>query len=69
MRILACTALDLDCSIDRSALLDLQCEDGGWEAGDLYRYGSTGLSIGNRGVTTAFAIKALASSNKFLEPK
>lgn len=28
----------------------------------MYRYGSTGVKIGNRGVTTALAVKAIASS-------
>lgn len=65
MRILTCSSLNLDCGMDRRALLDLQCEDGGWKAGWMYRYGSTGVKLGNRGVTTAMAIKALASSEKF----
>lgn len=59
MRILVCKTLDIDYDDDRHALLDLQCEDGGWEAGWMYRYGSTGIQIGNRGVTTALAIRAL----------
>ena len=59
MRIITCNVLHLDCSIDRHALMGLQCEDGGWQAGWLYRYGSTGVNIGNRGVTTAMALKAI----------
>lgn len=62
MRILTCSALGLNCDTDRRALLDLQCEDGGWEGGWLYGYGSTGIKLSNRGVTTALAIKAIASS-------
>ena len=62
MRILTCSALTLDCGIDRRALLDLQCEDGGWKEGWMYRYGSTGVRFGNRGVTTALAIKAITCS-------
>ena len=62
MRILTCSALGLTSSIDRRALLEMQAEDGGWETGWIYSYGSTGLKIGNRGVTTAMAIKALLSS-------
>ncbi len=62
MRILTCSVLNLDCGIDRRALLDAQGEDGGWEAGWLYKYGSTGVKIGNRGVTTALAVRAIASS-------
>lgn len=30
----------------------------------MYRYGSTGVKLGNHGVTTALAVKALASSEK-----
>ena len=59
MRILTCKALHLECSIDRRALLGLQCEDGGWQTGWLYKYGSTGVNISNRGVTTALALKAI----------
>ena len=64
MRILTCSALNLDCGIDRRTLLNLQREDGSWEVGWLYTYGSTGVKIGNHGVTTALAVKALASSEK-----
>ena len=62
MRVLACDSLGIECSADREALLRSQCQDGGWEAGWLCSYGSTGVKIGNRGVTTAFALKAIASS-------
>lgn len=62
MRILTCSSLGLNCSTDRRALLAMQCEDGGWEGGWLCEYGSTGVKLGNRGVTTALAIKAIASS-------
>ena len=66
MRILISSSLDSDCGADRRALLDLQCEDGGWDAGSLYKYGSTGVELGNRGVTTAMAVNAIGSSEKFL---
>jgi hypothetical protein len=46
---------------DRRALLDLQCEDESWEAGWMYQYGSLGVEIGNRAVTTAMAVAALSS--------
>ena len=62
MRILTCSSLDLKCGVDLRALLDLQCEDGGWKAGWMYKYGSPGMKIGNRGVTTALAVKAIAAS-------
>lgn len=59
MRILVCKWLNLDFGGDGHALLNMQCDDGGWNAGWLYRYGSTGMKIGNRGLTTAMAIRAL----------
>ncbi|KAK7183120.1 hypothetical protein DPSP01_010905 [Paraphaeosphaeria sporulosa] len=62
MRIIACTYLGVECSVDREALLAMQLEDGSWEPGWIYRYGSTGVKLGNRGATTAFALKAISSS-------
>ncbi|KAI0380164.1 HAD-like protein [Hypomontagnella monticulosa] len=61
MRILTCAQMGIPCEDDRLALLDLQCEDGGWETGWMYCYGSTGMKIGNRGMTTAMAVAALSS--------
>lgn len=46
---------------DVQALRAMQREDRGWEGGALYRYGSSGLDIENRGVTTAWAVSALAA--------
>ena len=63
MRVLTCRSLGLSYDVDRRALLDLQCEDGGWEAGWMYKYGSTGVQVGNRGVTTAMAVKAIVSES------
>lgn len=59
MRILTCSMLEVSCEADRRALLNLQCEDGSWKAGWMYRFGSTGIRFGNQGVTTAIAVKAL----------
>ena len=59
MRILACKWLGLESGDDRHVLLDKQCEDGGWDASWMCTYGSSGIKIGNRGVTTALAIRAL----------
>ncbi|CAK3813109.1 Alpha-D-glucose-1-phosphate phosphatase [Lecanosticta acicola] len=61
MRIINCCEFGISCRGDVSALLQLQEEDGGWPASWMYRYGSTGVQLGNRGVTTAMAIKALSS--------
>ena len=59
VRIIVCKWLDLDGDCDCQTLLGMQRKDGGWDAGCMYAYGSTGLKIGNRGVTTAMAIQAL----------
>lgn len=59
MRILVCDFVGIRNEIDLRTLLPLQCVDGGWEIGWMYKYGSSGISIGNRGLTTALAIKAI----------
>ncbi|TFK75393.1 HAD-like protein [Pluteus cervinus] len=59
MRILVCDFVGIRDEIDLRALLPLQCDDGGWEIGWIYKYGSSGIKIGNRGLTTALAIKAI----------
>ncbi|KAJ6499937.1 Haloacid dehalogenase-like hydrolase-domain-containing protein [Mycena vitilis] len=64
MRIVACTSLGLRDDIDLRTLLTLQCEDGGWEIGWIYKYGSSSIKIGNRGLTTALAIKAIESASE-----
>ena len=61
MRILACDSVGIRNEIDLRTLLPLQCEDGGWEIGYIYKYGSSGIRIGNRGLTTALAVKAIES--------
>ncbi|KAF9012363.1 HAD-like domain-containing protein [Cyathus striatus] len=59
MRILVCEFVGIRDEVDLRALLPLQCEDGGWEIGWIYKYGSSGIRIGNRGLSTALAIKAI----------
>ena len=59
MRILACASAGIRDEIDLRTLLTFQQEDGGWEAGWIYKYGSSGIRIGNRGLTTALAINAV----------
>ncbi|KAM4055915.1 HAD-like protein [Hirsutella rhossiliensis] len=51
---------------DLEALLAMQCEDGGWEMGVLYQYASKKLKIGNRGVSTALAMRAIKGVSKSL---
>jgi hypothetical protein len=61
MRVIAGAEVGLRMERDLAALLPLQWEDGGWEAGWVYKYGTSGVKIGNRGLTTALALNAIAS--------
>lgn len=63
MRVATCVQMGIACEDDRRALLGLQCDDGSWEGGWLYQYGTTGVKIENRAVTTAMAIAALSSQD------
>ncbi|TFY71121.1 hypothetical protein EVG20_g1897 [Dentipellis fragilis] len=62
MRLSACVSLGIDNDADLRALLALQSEDGGWDASWIYKYGSSGIMIGNRGVTTALAVHAIEAT-------
>ncbi|KAJ4304591.1 hypothetical protein N0V90_000117 [Kalmusia sp. IMI 367209] len=59
MRVLACQSLGLNPEPDMSRLKAFQGEDGSWPLGWVCRYGKTKERLGNRGVVTAFAVKAL----------
>ena len=59
MRITACAQMGIACQEDRVTLLKMQCKDGSWDQGWMYRFGSTGVRVGNRAVTTAMAVAAL----------
>jgi hypothetical protein len=61
MRVLVGAAVGLRMERDLAALLPLQCEDGGWGPGWIYKYGSSDIKIGNRGLTTALALNAIAA--------
>jgi len=61
MRILVCDFVGIRNEVDSSALLALQSEDGSWGVGWIYRLPSVGIQMGNRGLTTALAIKAIAA--------
>ena len=61
MRVLAGAAVDLRMERDLEVLLPLQCEDGGWELSWLYKLHTSGDKIGNRGLTTALALNAIAA--------
>ena len=58
MRILTCNFVGIRDEVDLQALRQLQCEDGDWGVGWMYRYPG-GIKIGNQGYTTAMAIKAI----------
>ena len=59
MRVVACNWSGIPNEVDRERLEALQMEDGGWAAGAACCYGSSGLDVGNRGLTTALAVQAL----------
>ncbi|KAI0064799.1 HAD-like protein [Artomyces pyxidatus] len=61
MRIIACASVGVRDEVDLRELLQLQLEDGGWEASGIYRYPTSGIVVGNRGLTTAFALNAIAT--------
>ena len=63
-RVVTCASLGVRNEIDMRNLLPMQCEDGGWEIGYIYRYGISGMKIGSRGYTTAMAIKAIEELDK-----
>lgn len=68
MRLVVCTYFGLRNEVDLRALRQLQCEDGGWENGWFYKYGSSGIRIGNRGLTTVLAMKAVEAMTPSLPP-
>ncbi|GFF33164.1 alpha-D-glucose-1-phosphate phosphatase YihX [Aspergillus udagawae] len=60
MRILACLSVGISqVEVDVRELLALQCKDGSWEPGSFYRFGSSKMNVGNRGLTTALATRAV----------
>ncbi|PKY05793.1 HAD-like protein [Aspergillus campestris IBT 28561] len=65
MRLLVCSALGIANPRDVETLRVAQLEDGGWEASFMYRFPGMGKELGNRGVTTAFAVRALQEQAGF----
>jgi len=61
MRVLAGMVVGVRLEREVAELLPLQCEDGGWGLSWAYRYGKSGIKIGNRGLTTALALNAIAA--------
>jgi hypothetical protein len=59
MRLIALNGVGISDPRGLKELIMKQEEDGGWEMGTLYQYGSKKLPIGNRGTATALAIEAI----------
>lgn len=62
LRLFACQSVSMDPRLyrkDLETLTALQDEDGGWPAGHFCCFGRTGARIGNRGLTTALAVRIL----------
>ncbi|OBZ70844.1 hypothetical protein A0H81_09209 [Grifola frondosa] len=63
-RLLACASAGISNDRDLQTLLAAQCADGGWETCWFYRFGSTGVKAGNRGLTTALAVCAIEAAQR-----
>ncbi|TBU42974.1 HAD-like domain-containing protein [Dichomitus squalens] len=59
MRVIAAASVGVRAMLDYQRLLLAQEEDGSWPVGWMYKYGSTGMRIGNKGLTTAVAVAAI----------
>ena len=59
MRITACMAVNFKSQVDYERLLKLQEEDGSFPLAYMFKYGGTGVLIGNKGLTTALSLKAI----------
>ncbi|KAH9884964.1 Haloacid dehalogenase-like hydrolase-domain-containing protein [Cubamyces lactineus] len=67
MRILAALSVGLiRDSRDYERLLTMQEEDGSWPTGWIYKFGASGILVGNKGLTTAMAVTAI---RKFREAR
>ncbi|KXN92452.1 Alpha-D-glucose-1-phosphate phosphatase YihX [Leucoagaricus sp. SymC.cos] len=64
MRIIVCDFVGVRDEVDLRTLLTLQCEDGGWEISSWYKYPLSGFRVGNRGLATALAIKAVEAMSR-----
>ncbi|KAF2703163.1 HAD-like protein [Pleomassaria siparia CBS 279.74] len=62
MRVLACQSVGVWADSDVQYLRQLQDVDGGWDMGWVCHYARTKTRIGNRGVTTSYAVKALKAA-------
>lgn len=67
LRLFACQSVNIDPQLykkDLERLKSLQDEDGGWPAGHFCCFGRTGARIGNRGLTTALAVRILQQDKR-----
>lgn len=70
LRLFACQSVNIDPKLykkDLERLKSLQDEDGGWPAGHFCCFGRTGARIGNRGLTTALAVRILQQEKRAAE--
>ncbi|KAI0029793.1 HAD-like domain-containing protein [Vararia minispora EC-137] len=65
MRIVACARVGIKDEPDLHQLLPMQLEDGSWGPGGIYKYGSSGIGIGNYGLATALALNAIHAIAEF----
>jgi hypothetical protein len=49
--------------LDLRALLFMQCDDGGWDAGLVYEHPSS-FKIANRGLATALVVQAIEETGR-----
>ncbi|KAJ7621208.1 HAD-like protein [Roridomyces roridus] len=59
MRVLGAAVVGLCDKADHERLLSMQEVDGSWPMGWVYKYGASGVLIGNTGLTTALAVNAM----------
>lgn len=59
MRIIAGAAVGVRMYVDHERLLKMQEEDGSFPLGWAYKYGGSGILLGNKGWTTALAVQAI----------
>lgn len=67
LRLFACQSVNVDPRLyrkDLETLTSLQDADGGWPAGHFCCFGRTGARIGNRGLTTALAVRVLQQEKR-----
>lgn len=59
MRIIAGAAVGIRMYVDYERLLSMQSADGSFPLGWAYKYGGSGMLLGNQGWTTALAVQAI----------